>query len=320
MSTEEDGEQKLLVDFCQTKQKKITFAKMIDTPCYSMMFQHLHHFSQLLMNYSLVDKLPTLDQILEDITKTELDGVVTEKEFFEEEDISTPDKKATVIEENASILMIKEYDPNLILYHHYHLYHLISHYLHISATKINSLSAHVREIRKRCWYFLCAYTSEHNWKPEYQDNGYKSNLSVFAQYHNWYIDQGTDEYNLQMSKFVEQGVLDPTTPLDSDTGYWFDIYNNTHFVLNMINDFHKGVSNDVDTPDPPNDLPPVVTLPVSYSKPCKIVDGVDDSDNFPVASKASSNVVENVGNIGYYIRRSLTVSYDSLVKTSKLLH
>ena len=221
MATDSDGKtSQLKPDFCELNKSKLTFDDVLETQCGSLMFRSIHELSQLLFNYKFTDTFPTLDEILEHVSKTKTEGTITEETFFDLEDVPTdPVYKKELLRQHSAVLMTRTGDPHLVLFYHYHFFHLFCNYKKTTNKIIKAFRPAMSDMRKICWYFLCIHTSSQT-TVAYRDSNYKSQLSRYAQFHNWYMDREVDEYNLQLGKFADNKVLGTTTAIDPSSPYW----------------------------------------------------------------------------------------------------
>ena len=161
MATDSDGKtSQLKPDFCELNKSKLTFDDVLETQCGSLMFRSIHELSQLLFNYKFTDTFPTLDEILEHVSKTKTEGTITEETFFDLEDVPTdPVYKKELLRQHSAVLMTRTGDPHLILFYHYHFFHLFCNYKKTTNKIIKAFRPAMSDMRKICWYFLCIHTS-----------------------------------------------------------------------------------------------------------------------------------------------------------------
>jgi hypothetical protein len=224
--------------------EKLTCDNLIYTQCGSAAFYSIHKFSQYILKFQISEIL-TFERLLEDLSKTSVEGEYTEESFLcidaPYDDLKYPDKKLTLLKKNRIIKYVGKRDPELKLFWHYHLYHLICRYMFLCEDNSNVkklLGSKLYKMRKKCWYFLCystyVATSDQQYSEDFTDKEFKSNLSRYTQAHQWYIAKDVQEYSTSLKSFNKSSLNDIRAPIDVTSSYWKELQISFHEINEVL--------------------------------------------------------------------------------------
>ena len=227
-----------------SEMEKLTCDNLIYTQCGSAAFYSIHKFSQYILKFQIIEIL-TFERLLEDLSKTSVEGEYTEETFLcidaPHDDLKYPDKKLTLLKKNPIIKYVGKRDPELKKFWHYHLYHLICRYMFLCEDNSNVkklLGNRLYKMRKKCWYFLChstyVATSDPQYSEDFTDKEFKSNVSRYTQAHHWYIAKDVQEYSTSLRNFNKNSLNDIRVPIDVNTPYWKEIQSSFHEINELI--------------------------------------------------------------------------------------
>ena len=218
-------------------------------------------------------------------------------------------------------------DPELKLFWHYHLYHLICVYLTKVQGNVKQLGDKITKMRKRCWYFLCHFTYNgslpkcvHFSSYDYTDEEFQSGESRYLQAHTWYMNKEIGDYTKYVDMYAKHQVNDTKIPIDQGDYYWKEVlssFQEIHRLIEKTPAVRTSVKGEED-PDTTNEKTSTkeTTIPVHLLSPIKDSIPSNVPAGRPIISASSSVPTRSVEE---FVQSTLLSSYLQTMATAKYL-